>query len=259
MKRIITVLYIVLSVLTASASDSTIIIRADSAYNADDYKLALSLYTEAAQDGASSDLLYNIANTRYRLGDISGAILYYERALKIDPTNDDAKANLEFVNSKLIDEIKGDSGSFLSNTAQNIALSMKADSWAVTTLILFIITIAAISLYIFASSVIIRKIGFFGGLVALVMFLFSLVFAIYANSLAHDHHDAIITAPSTILSTKPRTPKDRTEEAMLLHEGTKIRILDSINTYDTNGNRWYDVRIDNNHRAWIKDTDIERI
>lgn len=258
MKRYITILTLTLLSLPVFASRQ-LIERADSAYNSDDYALALSLYTEVASESTSSELLYNIGNTRYRLGDLSGAILCYERALKIDPTNDDARENLAFVNNMTIDEIKGESGSFLSNAATDIALSMTADTWAVLALILFIITLGAVAIYIFASSIAIRKVGFFGGLVIFAIFVVTLIFAIYANGLRHDHDDAVITAPSTILSTKPRAPKDRSEEAMLLHEGTKIRILDSVNTYDSNGNRWYDVQIDNNHRAWVKDSDIERI
>ena len=55
-------------------------------------------------------------------------------------------------------------------------------------------------------------------------------------------------------------PKNRQEEAMLLHEGTKLEILDSISVQnDSTGLKWLDVQIDNNHRAWIKSSDIERI
>ena len=65
---------------------------------------------------------------------------------------------------------------------------------------------------------------------------------------------------SDILSTSPREPKDRSEEAMLLHEGTRVRILDSVAAPgDTTGLKWYDVSIDNHHRAWIKSTDVEII
>ena len=71
---------------------------------------------------------------------------------------------------------------------------------------------------------------------------------------------AVVTVPSTILSTSPRAPKNRTEEAMLLHEGTKMQIMDSVSSHtDTITSRWYDVEIDNNHRAWIKASDVEII
>ena len=37
------------------------------------------------------------------------------------------------------------------------------------------------------------------------------------------------------------------EEAVLLHEGTKVEILDSVTTRtDSAVTKWYDVKIDNN-------------
>ena len=68
---------------------------------------------------------------------------------------------------------------------------------------------------------------------------------------------AIVIEPSTILSTSPRVPKDRTEEALLLHEGTKVEILDSI--CNSTSDKWYDVKVDNSHRAWINADAVEII
>lgn len=71
---------------------------------------------------------------------------------------------------------------------------------------------------------------------------------------------AIITVPSTILSTTPRVPQDRSQEAMLLHEGTKVKILDSVkSTTDSIHSLWYDVEVDNSHRAWINASAVEKI
>ncbi|MDE6509340.1 MAG: hypothetical protein K2K99_03960, partial [Muribaculaceae bacterium] len=67
--------------------------------------------------------------------------------------------------------------------------------------------------------------------------------------------------PSVILSTTPRQPKDRSEEAFLLHEGTPVMLLDSISEpSDPTGRlKWYDVKVDNSHRAWIQSDAIEKI
>lgn len=81
-----------------------------------------------------------------------------------------------------------------------------------------------------------------------------------ANALADDV--AIVTAPSTILSTVPRTPTDRSQEAMLLHEGTRVMILDSVSSTsarDSVRSVWYDVEVDNAHRAWINAEDVAKV
>ncbi|MDE5979645.1 MAG: tetratricopeptide repeat protein, partial [Muribaculaceae bacterium] len=87
--------------------------QADSAYSADNFVMAEALYLKALEaGGSSSTLFYNLGNAYYRQGNLGKAIVNYERALKLDPTNADARANLEFVNSKITDK-QIDSGSYM--------------------------------------------------------------------------------------------------------------------------------------------------
>jgi hypothetical protein len=86
------------------------------------------------------------------------------------------------------------------------------------------------------------------------------VLASIATDYATGNNEAIVVVPASMLSTSPRTPKDRTEEALLLHEGTKVEVIDSVSTRtDSATIKWYDVRVDNDHRAWIRASDIQRI
>lgn len=234
--------------------------RADSAYNAEQYTDAIKLYSQAATaDGTSSTLYYNLGNAYYRNGELAQAIIAYERALRLDPANKEAKTNLEFVNSKIVDK-KGDTGTFFYNLLDSAANSAHSNTWAWTALVFFIITIAAVAAYMFASGILMRKIGFFGGIISFIITVITIVLSIVAKNIARSSDTAIVTAQSTILSTSPRMPKNRTEEAMLLHEGTKVQILDSVSApADTVTIMWYDVQVDNNHRAWIKSTDVEII
>ena len=259
MKRHIIILFSAI-LATVSAFASPVDERADSAYTAEQYADALSLYLQAAEnEGTSSDLYYNIGNTLYRQGKIGKAIIAYERALKLDPTNVEARTNLEFVNSKIVDKA-GERGTFFSNAMDAIARVMTADAWAWTALVLFSLTIVAVCMYCFMNSIPMRKTGFFGGITTLILCVIGCIFAFRSASLLKSNDYAVVTVPSTILSTSPRTPKNRTEEAMLLHEGTKMQIMDSVSARtDSAVVRWYDVEIDNNHRAWIKASDVEII
>ena len=135
-----------------------------------------------------------------------------------------------------------------------------SNTWAWIALVFFVITIAAAALYMFTSAIMLRKVGFFGGIVSLLITVITIILSICAKNIAQNKESAVVTAPSTILSTSPRTPKNRTEEAMLLHEGTKVQILDSVSAkVDSVAVMWYDVQVDNNHRAWIKSSDVEII
>ena len=241
-----------LTLISLSASATSLALRADSAYNREDYADAIRLYNEAiAGEGVSSNLYYNLGNAYYRDNRLGKAILSYERALALDPSNEEAATNLEFVRTR-IEDVPEDDSSFLSNVHGNIVSNMSPDAWAWTALVLFIIVLGTVALYIFSSNVTLRKVGFFGGFVLLALCIIANVFASVSTRYSTSHDHAVVIDPSTLLSTSPRVPKDRSEEAMLLHEGTCVEILDSVTTrVDSTVVKWYDVKVDNSHRAWI--------
>ncbi|MBD5308138.1 MAG: tetratricopeptide repeat protein [Bacteroides sp.] len=259
----LTRIYILVAAIVAFAGNGyaeSLTEKADSAYMADDFQTALELYQETARtEGTSAELWYNIGNTEYRLGHIGKAIIAYNRSLRLDPGNPDTRANLDFVSSKTIDK-PSEKGSFLSNTTDSVATTTSADTWAWLAFGMFVLMLGGIALYVFSTSVLMRKTGFFSAIGFAIATVGLVVIALRASSIATSKTEAIVTAKSTILSTSPREPKDRTEEAMLLHEGTNVSIVDSVGVHnDTTGLKWYDVKIDNTHRAWIKSSDIEKI
>lgn len=259
MKQIFFILFLSVISVCASATESTIA-KADSAYTHDDFILASKLYTKAIDTEGSSVLLYyNLGNTYYRMGKLGKAIVYYERALRLDPTNEDARTNLEFVNTKITDQV-GDNGMFISNTFDKLIDYLHPNSWGWLAVISFLLFIIAIAVYVFAPGIIIKKTGFFGAIILLIVSLISNIFAYKAAGKATSHNHAIVIEPATILSTSPRLPKDRSEEALLLHEGTKVEIIDSVtSSVDSIPTKWYDVKVDNSHRAWINSSSIEKI
>lgn len=258
MNKIVSLLIIVFTALASQAA--SLAEQGDSAYTADDFQRAADLYTKAAEtEGTSSALFYNLGNTYYRMGQLGKAVLNYERALKLDPANDDARTNLAFVNSRIIDR-PGDRGSVMSKIVDDTASSAHSNTWSWLAMGCFILLLGGVAIYIFSDNVILRKVSFFGGLALLVLTIGGIILAIIAADKATSTQRAVIIAPSTQLSTSPRQPKDKTEQAILLHEGTVVEIIDSVATpADTINPVWLDVRIDNVNRAWISKRDIERI
>lgn len=233
---------------------------ADSAYAADNFQEAADIYLEIIRDEGNSPILqYNLGNCYYRLGELGKSILAYERALRLDPRFEDARTNLAFVNTKIVDR-PGERGTFISNAFDKVANNATSNVWAWISLGLFFLLIVGFGLYYFSPSITLKKTGFFSGIVLVFLTLGALILSFRARQISTYPNFAVITSPSVILSTSPRDPKDRNEEAILLHEGTKVEILDSISTHtDSIGTKWYDVEIDNSHRAWIKSSEVERI
>lgn len=238
----------------------TLAAQADSAYTADDYAKAIELYNRAAaEDGTSSALFYNLGNAYYRNGELGKAILNYHRALRLDPRNADALANLEFVNSKIIDK-PVDNDSLTDKISERVVQLMTADAWAYTTATLFLLFMLCTAGYIFISSVGLRKASFFMALIFLFATIFGVVASVSAADRQLDNSDAVILSESVQLSTSPRHPKDKSEEALLLHEGTCVHIIDSLRVQGVSDNPlWYEVTVNKEHRAWINSADVERI
>lgn len=243
----------------ANAQDTdSLLVKANAAYEKDNFNEAIKLYDQvAATVGTSSELYYNMGNTYYRLGNMGKAILYYERSLNLDPSNDDARTNLEFVNDKI--QLKIDRGTtFFSDTIGGFVKQTSSNTWGWIGVVCFLLFIGAVVLYIFSGVIALRKIGFFGGGVLLLFSILANICAFYTHANAVNNDYAIVTVPSATLSTSPRIPKDKTEEAFLLNEGTKVEIVDSLKNVETN-DTWYDVKADEQHRAWINGSYIEKI
>ena len=258
MKNLISLILIIFCGINASAM--SIGQQADSAYNAEDYKLAIDLYHKSiAEEGRSADIFYNRANAYYRSDKLGKAVVNYERALQLDPSDDDARANLAFVRSRIQDRPEDDTA-FLTKLHRSILGSMTANAWAWTAFFIFVVLMGAVALYIFSTDVAMRKTGFFGGIVILVIFAYTIVLASDAASAASSHESAVVISPSTKLSSAPRAAKTTDDKVVTIHEGTTVEIIDSVATPDDPVSPvWYNVKINNATKAWLRASDVERI
>lgn len=255
---IISILFTLLG--SVSLMGQSLVAKANAEYDKDNYAGALQLYQQVAQEeGTSSDLYYNIGNTFYRMGDLGHAVLNYERALILNPGNEDARTNLEFVNSKIQTKITEDK-SFVIQLIDNFVEWQSSNSWAVIAAICFILLIGGILLYVFATTIMLRKVGFFGGGIMLLFAVVAMMCSIAVKTKVETKNKAIVIKPSVTLSTVPRIPKDKNEEAFILTSGNKVTIVDSVeNKTGETKEIWYDVKADDTHRAWLKSNDVEKI
>lgn len=261
MKQIIislATIFLALSMSAAGANIPDYDQQADSAYAADNFALAEELYLKAAgEQGTSSTLFYNLGNTYYRQGNLGKAIVNYERALKLDPSNADARANLEFVKGKITDKAP-DSSSVIGKAIDTVINAFHADAWAWIALAMFTLFIGAAAAYLFSEAILIRKTAFFGGLVVFVLTVCAVSVSFVAANRTGADNFAIILPPAAQLSTSPREARSQSEQAFLLHEGTKVEIIDSVSS-PGEGGKWLEVRVPTGERAWVKSADVERI
>ena len=256
MKQIIISILLAVMALPLMAANANID-KANQAYKQELYNEALQLYLqEAKETGVSSALYCNIGDTYYRLKDNVHAVLYYERALVLDPSNSDARFNLDFVRGKM--QLPDDAGdSWFSNWVDQTVSRLSSNAWAVIAIITFLLFLAGVAAYLFLDNVLMRKIGFFGGALLLVATILANLAAFHVYHKATSGNAAIIMPESVVLSTAPREARDKDEEAFSLQQGTRVEIIDSITGKDSG--KWLQVSTAGGHKAWLKAIDIEVI
>ena len=216
--------------------------QANAAYNEGNYQSALDLYNNIVEAEQESVLLYfNLGNTYYKMGTYPMAIYYYEKALKLDPSNADVKTNLEIANLAIADKIESIPQSFIVKGWNNVKNMFSSDAWATVSIISFAILLVALFLFLRARRMGLRKVGFFVGILALLVFVFSFIFSMEKRNEAMEKNHAIIMTPAVTVKS---SPNDGSVDLFVLHEGTKVTLLD-----ETDG--WNKVKIANGSEGWL--------
>ena len=257
MKQVIITIMLAVLALPMLANNANID-RANQAYKQELYNEALKLYLQEAENtGVSSALYCNIGDTYYRLKDNVHAVLFYERALLLDPSNSDARFNLEFVRGKM--QLPDDAGdSWFSNWVDQTVSRFSSNTWAIIAIITFLLFLAGVAIYMFMDNVLMRKIGFFGGAMLIVACILANLAAFHVYNKATAGNGAIIMPETVTLSKAPREPRDKEHEAFQLRQGTRVEIVDTI-TDSANGSKWLQVSTAGGHKAWLSAKDVEVI
>ena len=245
-----------IAAVTSQASGIDYIAQGNTAFEQKQFKKATQMYERALRDGESSLLRYNLGNAYYRLGDRAHAVLNYERALKLDPGNDDARFNLKFVNEKSkINETSGTN--YFTTLISGWVGHLSSNTWAMISLAMFVLMLAAIACYRIATSVALQKTGFFGAIVLGIIALLAMASAIYMYRHTTKAHYAIVM---TDKAPANKSPRDGEKEEFKLPSGTKVEIIDSIsNDKSANAAMWYMIETTSNKTGWMKKADLEKI
>ncbi len=224
--------------------------NADDSYHQGNYQQAISDYKELLGKGVSPALYYNLGNAYYRSDSLSKAILCYERAYKLSPSDKDIRFNLQFARSKTIDKIAPEDDNFFTLVYQSIVNFLNVDTWAVVGIWSIVVALVLMLCYLFASPLWLRKTGFFGSVAFLFVFIFSTLFAWQQKYWFDNSHGAIVMSPAIGVKS---APEDKSPDAYVIHEGTRVNILDD----DIKG--WKQIQLGDGREGWIKSGVIEMI
>ena len=224
---------------------------ADSAYAKGDYTSAVSLYESViANNGEATDVYYNLGNAYYKTNEIAKAILNYERALLLDPSDSDIRFNLELAQSKTVDKVSEGYNIFFMQWLNSLINTFSMTTWCIVGVVSFIVLLVSLLLLFFNNNITVRKSSF---TIALLMLLLTL----FANLSAYSHYnkltnrtDAIILMPSV---TAKSTPDESGTNLFVIHEGRKVKVTD-----DTMRN-WKEIELEDGTVGWVPANSLEII
>ena len=223
---------------------------ANLSYQKLDYQNSINLYEELlAGNMVSTEVYYNLGNSYFKSGNIPKAILNYERARKMQPDDDDINFNLKIASLRVVDKIESVPDIFYKRWLNSIAQLVSTDTWTVILIVLIWTIFGMGALYITGNAVSTKKITF----VLLLAFVFITgltgIVAARSHVMTSVDQQAIIMAPSVYIKS---SPDEKGNDLFILHEGTKVDLLDELN-------EWKKVRIANGSVGWMPAGELEII
>jgi len=224
------------------AQNQALFDQANNLYNAGKYAEAIDNYKAILEtEMHSADLYYNLANAHYKLNNIAPSIYYYEKALLLNPNDDDIKNNLAFAKNMTIDAIDNIPDAGFSKLLNNTTHKLSFDGWAKMAIAFVFIFVLLFLIYYFAYSTLNKRLAFIGSITALILVFVTLAFTFHNYNLDKKDNPAIIFVQESKVKSNPNS---RSEESFRLHEGTKVQVIETYND-------WKKIKLSDGKMGWV--------
>lgn len=250
MKKLILLTILLIPVFAFSQDYQILFNKANGYYNAGQYSQAAEIYHQLIDSGYTDAYIYfNLGNTYYRMDKMPQAIINYERAKILKPSNEDIEFNLKLANLKIVDKFDAVPKLFFIEWYDTFTKSLNSCSWSMVFLGFIWLTFIIVSSFLWFSSQEIRKRLFNTAVLTFILAGASLFFAYKIYNYEQSKEFAIIFSPSVYVKSAPDAGAT---DLFILHEGTKIQILDTIND-------WIEIKIENGNVGWLPKNNVEII
>lgn len=211
-------------------------------YTLEKYEDAISAYEYVIEQGYEAPgLYYNLGNAYFKSHKITYAILNYERAVLLDPRNEDIQYNLDLAKSFVVDKIEIVPGFILSEWHHALVNLFPGNIWAIISVSSFVILLLSFSLYLYMREYGIKKLFFWFSVLLLYVSISSFVFSFNHRRLLLNPATGLVLSPSVTVESSP--DKSGTD-LFLIHEGTKLIVKESIGD-------WTKIRLSDGKEGWV--------
>lgn len=249
--RIFLVIILFFSLLAAIADDNLILLdEANKVYNEGSFEQATELYEKVIENGyESADVYYNLGNAFFKQNNFAAAILYYEKAKKLEPNDEDINFNLKIANNRIVDKIEPVPELFYVQWWNTLIYALTVDQWGMLSAAFLVLLLLMGLVFLLTRLVWLKKLSFWFGVLFLISSLSTYALANQKfNSFKKDHEAIVFTPTVTVKSS----PTESSIDLFVIHEGTKVELTDNVG-------EWYEIKIANGSVGWIRANDIEKI
>jgi tetratricopeptide (TPR) repeat protein len=249
--KLIFILLLLNIVTICVAEDFDVVRKANEQYTQGNYEEAIKLYEQVLAGGKeSAELYYNLGNSYYKSNKFTYSILYFEKAKKLNPRDEDILANLKLVTEyHVVDEIEAVPEFFFYIWFKNLLTIFTCDGWAYISVGSFLLCLIGVGIFGFTGSLKLKKIAFTMASILLIISALSFVFTAKQRSFQLQHNEAIIFTPSVVVKS---SPDEKGKDLFPLHEGTKVIIKDALG-------QWCEIRVASGNVGWLLLSDLKRI
>jgi pentatricopeptide repeat protein len=219
-------------------------------YRNGEFEKAIEIYEELRNEGYEGTSLYfNLANSYYRIGRLGYAIINYERALDISPTDEDVKHNLAFANLSTVDRIQPLPTFFLFEWWEILLATFSVNGWTYAAFIFYFILLLLLVVYFFAKTISQQRIILFSSLGALVILAVTISLLVVKVNREQTLISGVVVEQTITVKTSPDL---KSTDAFVIHEGLKVTLEDKLD-------EWVKIKLVDGKVGWLLSENIEEI
>ncbi len=246
MRRGVIIIALLVSVF-GNAQNDLLFKKATELYNSGAYKEAIEQYEQILSNGEhSAALYYNLGNCYYKLNQIAPSIYNYEKALLLDPGDKEIRNNLAFAQQMTIDAIEPLPESGLAKIYNSFIGVLSFDQWAYMAVFFVILFVLGYLAYYFLKYSSQKRVAFIASMVSLILGALFIAFAFVQRKQYDAEQPAIVFAAECLVKSEPN---NRSTEVFLLHEGTKVQVIEGLEEYNR-------IELADGKTGWVLEEDI---
>lgn len=224
--------------------------RGNEFYQNKQYSDAVTAYEQILNDGyISASLYYNLGSAYFRAGKLGYSILNFEKALKLDPNDEDIKYNLAIARSRTIDRIKDVPQIFLVEWWNTLVTLFSPSGWAFIVILFYLLLLFYIGFYFITKNLSMKRLAFIAGSINVGVLLLAVIILIFSiNTEKSTDYGILVESVFTV----KLSPDSKSSDAFVIHEGVKFEVEDKVDN-------WYRIRLSDGKVGWLPDNTFEKI